>query len=348
MDNRPPSFDKTDDMINESSENISKNKDKKSQTSKIETQQSSETKKFSEGKLENSSRESDSDRSSKNNLRSPVESQELDLENDIENYLGLSSFKRDLLFVLSSQNERPKGLEIKEKLEEFYQESVNHGRLYPNLDSLADEGLIEKVEVDKRTNGYNLSTQGTDFLKARYNWVLQKITTGDMYESSDLESEDTANSIYEVVNLDELAELSAFQIDILMIVATQERTPKGLKIKEKLEDFYEEDVNHGRLYPNLDNLVEDNLIEKIEIDKRSNGYNLTRRGSNFLKARYLWISQKLANGQNKKDKNENNANKKDKKENKSEKESKIEFDKQSDIMSKLLEEFDEMKISSQE
>jgi DNA-binding PadR family transcriptional regulator len=46
----------------------------------------------------------------------------------------------------------------------------------------------------------------------------------------------------------------------------------------RAEAYYEPGINHGRLYPNLDTLVEKGLIEKGERDRRTNFYRTTRRG----------------------------------------------------------------------
>ncbi|MFO7907959.1 MAG: helix-turn-helix transcriptional regulator [Pirellulaceae bacterium] len=46
----------------------------------------------------------------------------------------------------------------------------------------------------------------------------------------------------------------------------------GLAIKEELEDYYEKEIHHGRLYPNLDTLVEKGLVEKGQRDRRTNYY----------------------------------------------------------------------------
>ena len=71
-------------------------------------------------------------------------------------------------------------------------------------------------------------------------------------------------------------ELTAFQQTILLVLAEAPRY--GLAIKRELEAFYGEEVNHGRLYPNLDDLVALGLVEKSELDKRTNEYALTDRG----------------------------------------------------------------------
>jgi len=79
-------------------------------------------------------------------------------------------------------------------------------------------------------------------------------------------------------------DLTAFQRDILLVIAGNDE-PHGLAIKEALDDYYSEDINHGRLYPNLDTLVEKGLVEKGEKDRRTNEYELTDRGERELVAR---------------------------------------------------------------
>jgi PadR family transcriptional regulator PadR len=85
-------------------------------------------------------------------------------------------------------------------------------------------------------------------------------------------------------------DLTGFQRDLLVVIAGLD-DPHGLAIKEELEEYYESDVNHGRLYPNLDELVEKGLVEKGEKDRRTNVYHLTRRGDRELDARQDWEEQ---------------------------------------------------------
>lgn len=86
----------------------------------------------------------------------------------------LTGFQRDLLYVIADQDE-PKGLAIKDELESYYGTEINHGRLYPNLDSLVDKGLIEKGKIDDRTNSYTLTQRGEREIRARREWEDERL-----------------------------------------------------------------------------------------------------------------------------------------------------------------------------
>lgn len=88
-------------------------------------------------------------------------------------------------------------------------------------------------------------------------------------------------------------DLTAFQQRILVILS--EEPEYGLAIKNDLEEYYGSDVNHGRLYPNLDDLVEQGLITKSERDKRTNEYSLTEEGYNHLLGQLDWAFSKVVN-----------------------------------------------------
>mgnify|MGYP002338723702 CR=1 FL=1 len=81
----------------------------------------------------------------------------------------LTGFQRDLLTVIAGLEELH-GLRIKEEIQNYYETEIQHGRLYPNLDDLAEKGLIEKGEIDKRTNSYTLTQQGRQALENRAEW----------------------------------------------------------------------------------------------------------------------------------------------------------------------------------
>lgn len=86
----------------------------------------------------------------------------------------LTGFQRDLLYLVDGLND-PHGLAIKDELEEYYEQEIHHGRLYPNLDTLVEKGLIEKSQRDKRTNEYTTTRRGTREIEARVEWENQYI-----------------------------------------------------------------------------------------------------------------------------------------------------------------------------
>ena len=88
-------------------------------------------------------------------------------------------------------------------------------------------------------------------------------------------------------------DLTGFQRDLLYVVAGLDE-PHGLAVKEELEDYYEKEIHHGRLYPNLDTLVEKGLVEKGEKDRRTNVYKATKRGHREIDARREWEDQFVA------------------------------------------------------
>ena len=84
----------------------------------------------------------------------------------------LTGFQRDLLYVIAGLD-GPHGLAIKEQLEDYYENEIHHGRLYPNLDTLVDKGLVEKGQKDRRTNVYSVTRRGRREIKARREWEHQ-------------------------------------------------------------------------------------------------------------------------------------------------------------------------------
>jgi DNA-binding PadR family transcriptional regulator len=90
----------------------------------------------------------------------------------------LTAFQRNILVILA---ERPMyGLAVKRELEAYYGSEVNHGRLYPNLDDLVGMAFIEKSELDKRTNQYELTDEGRAVVLDSLEWTLSRfVTDGD-------------------------------------------------------------------------------------------------------------------------------------------------------------------------
>jgi DNA-binding PadR family transcriptional regulator len=87
----------------------------------------------------------------------------------------LTAFQQNILVILA--REPMYGLAIKRNLQGYYGDEVNHGRLYPNLDDLVDAGLVEKSELDKRTNQYALTDAGYGAIIDRLSWVFSQIVT---------------------------------------------------------------------------------------------------------------------------------------------------------------------------
>lgn len=104
----------------------------------------------------------------------------------------LTAFQRDALYAiakLQSDEDRNHGLGVKRQLEEYYEEEIHHGRLYPNLDTLVHKGLVNKGEKDQRTNSYSLTRRGRSELAERQRWEqdsVESVELGDAVATSGL------------------------------------------------------------------------------------------------------------------------------------------------------------------
>jgi len=96
---------------------------------------------------------------------------------DEQTVRDLTAFQRNILVILSE--EPMYGLAVKRELEGYYGTEVNHGRLYPNLDELVDLGLVEKSELDKRTNQYEITEAGFKAVLNQVEWTVSKVATED-------------------------------------------------------------------------------------------------------------------------------------------------------------------------
>jgi len=92
-----------------------------------------------------------------------------------------------------------------------------------------------------------------------------------------------------------MKELTAFQRDLLFVIAAL-NGPNGLAIKRELEEYYCQDIRHGRLYPNLDKLVEAGLVEKGERNARDNEYRLTDQALHWMRTHLDWASTCVSSG----------------------------------------------------
>lgn len=87
-------------------------------------------------------------------------------------------------------------------------------------------------------------------------------------------------------------QLTGFQRDLLYCIAGLDK-PSGQSIKEELEARMAHDITHGRLYPNLDTLVETELVSKGDIDRRTNYYTISEKGVAALEGYHQWASEQL-------------------------------------------------------
>lgn len=117
-----------------------------------------------------------------------------------QRFRELTGFQRDLLYVTAGLG-TASGLTLKAELEEEYETEIHHGRLYPNLDALVEEGLIEKESVDQRTNGYSVTPAGQAAIETRRMWentqLLGQDDSGsnvDGWEQPDSDTSVTAGS----------------------------------------------------------------------------------------------------------------------------------------------------------
>ncbi|ADB63598.1 transcriptional regulator, PadR-like family (plasmid) [Haloterrigena turkmenica DSM 5511] len=86
----------------------------------------------------------------------------------------LTGFQRDLLYVIAGADQ-PSGQNVKDEVEKYYSSEINHGRLYPNLDTLVDKEFVEKGELDQRTNYYAITGAGKERIQERREWEDQYI-----------------------------------------------------------------------------------------------------------------------------------------------------------------------------
>lgn len=89
---------------------------------------------------------------------------------------AVTGFQRDVLYVVAGLEE-PHGLAIKDELDAYYSTEINHGRLYPNLDTLVEEGLVEKGSHDDRTNAYSVTERGKQAIADRRGWEQRYVET---------------------------------------------------------------------------------------------------------------------------------------------------------------------------
>ena len=96
-------------------------------------------------------------------------------------------------------------------------------------------------------------------------------------------------------------DLTTFKLDLIAVCARLETSRghvHGLAIKDGVEEIRSEEINHGRVYPNLDDLDSLGLIEKHEqeVDARTNAYTVTPRGFQLLAERRDHLARAVDGG----------------------------------------------------
>ena len=87
-----------------------------------------------------------------------------------------------------------------------------------------------------------------------------------------------------------MVELTAFQYTLLQ-AADELVEPSGQDIRRYVNSspFHGSDMNHARLYPNLNTVVDAGLVEKGEHDRRTNYYKITDDGKDALETRAAYL-----------------------------------------------------------
>jgi len=87
-------------------------------------------------------------------------------------------------------------------------------------------------------------------------------------------------------------ELTRFQIDLLVAAARLGEEASGQDLKRRILDTWTDGdtaITHGRLYANLDKLVDRGLLQRGSIDRRTNEYRITGAGQRVLADRRQWL-----------------------------------------------------------
>jgi len=102
-------------------------------------------------------------------------------QGEVITFADLSRSQRDILVatgITEGRDVEANGLEIKSWALGYLGEDINHGTLYPRLDELVEMGLVEKGEIDGRTNEYRVTDKGWHVI-ADYASVLETALQGN-------------------------------------------------------------------------------------------------------------------------------------------------------------------------
>lgn len=90
----------------------------------------------------------------------------------------LTRVQRDMLFAIARQDEKSHYRNIKRTLNDYYEKAIYNGhsreyetrRVFPHLDALVENGLVEKIEHDERLDFYRLTAAGRRTIAERLAW----------------------------------------------------------------------------------------------------------------------------------------------------------------------------------
>ncbi|AYM00305.1 PadR-like family transcriptional regulator [Halobacterium phage phiH] len=163
----------------------------------------------------------------------------------------------------------------------------------PNHDSQGNKGYEQS-----RKRFFGTSNADGPILKCV---TCGSTVTADEAEDHDCRTADSAQLVTDGGGVNYHRDLTGFQRDILFVLRRIERgeaaedQPYGLAIKRELEKLRDVDVvHHGRLYPNLDDLVDSGVIAKEMVDRRTNEYSTTNLGHDLVDQHAEWVLDSVA------------------------------------------------------
>lgn len=91
-------------------------------------------------------------------------------------------------------------------------------------------------------------------------------------------------------------DLTLFRVECLAAIAhldAEQEVVNGLEVLETVANRLDVESRHGRIYPNLEWLIERELVEKQKVNGRTNAYSLTSLGTQALRFFGEWYSEAL-------------------------------------------------------
>lgn len=83
------------------------------------------------------------------------------------------------------------------------------------------------------------------------------------------------------------------KIDLVLLAIIKGQPKPGPEIREELDDYFGEEINHGRVYGALDRLEEKGYLTQEKLDGRTNEYELTDRGGIHVLEEILWLLETI-------------------------------------------------------